>query len=106
VLLSAYETTYPKPLSSKRPLPDPFAVALVLMPAPAPNARGRLTARICSATAVPDRLSHPQLEALRRAMPAARSLPLLRLLARREAGEVVLDYIGGQFVAVELSECR
>ena len=29
VLLCAYETNYPEPLRSKRPLPEPFAVALV-----------------------------------------------------------------------------
>ena len=106
VLLSAYETSYPEPLRSVRPLPDSFAVALILTPAPAPNSRARLTAALCAADAAPDRLSEPQLEALRVALPAARSLPLLRLLARREPGEVVLDYIGGQRVAVEIAECR
>jgi hypothetical protein len=106
VLLSAYETTYPEPLSSKRPLPDPFAVALVLTPAPASNARAKLTASLSSTPAMADRLSDPHLEALRTAMPAARSLPLLRLLARREPGAVVLDYMGEQSVAVEVSECR
>lgn len=104
VLLSAYDTTYPEPLRGKRPLPDSFAVALVLTPAAGPNTRARLTASLCSTAA--DRLSEPRLEALRSAVPAARSLPLLRLLARREPGEVVLDYVGEQRVAVEVSECR
>src|SRR6185437_16475072 len=102
VLLSAYETTYPEPLSAKRPLPAPFAVALVLTPAPAPNARARLTASLNNTPAAADRLPEPNLEALRTAMPAARSLPLLRLLARREPGEVMLDYVGEQCVAVEV----
>jgi hypothetical protein len=106
VLLSAYETSYPEPLRAKRPLPDSFAVALILTPAPAPNSRARLSARLCGAAAAADRLSEPQLEALRTALPSARSLPLLRLLARREPGEVVLDYIGEQRVAVEIRECR
>ena len=121
VLLSAYETTYPEPLNAKRPLPDPFAVALVLTPTPAPNTRAKLTASLSATAAVAavtataavaatatavDRLAEPRLEALRTALPAARSLPLLRLLARREPGEVVLDYIGAQRVSVEVSECR
>jgi beta-ketoacyl synthase-like protein len=106
VLLSAYETAYPGPLLAKRPLLDSFAVALVLTPAPTPNARARLTASLCSTAAAADRLSEPRLEALRAAVPAARSLPLLRLLARREAGEVVLDYLGEQRVAVQVRECR
>lgn len=106
VLLSAYETTYPEPLHAKRPLPDSFAVALVLTPGPAPNAGARVTVNPCSAEAAGDRLADPQLEALRAALPAARSLPLLRLLARREAGRVVLDYIGEQRISLEVSECR
>lgn len=106
VLLSAYETSYPEPLHAQRPLPDSFGIALVLSPAAAPNARARLTASICDAAAAADQLSEPRLEALRRALPAARSLPLLRLLARREPGEVVLDYIAEQRVRVEVRECR
>lgn len=108
VLLSAYETTYPEPLHAKRPLPDSFAVALVLSPAAAavPDARARLTASLCDTEAAPDQLAEPRLEALRQALPAARSLPLLRLLARREPGEVVLDYIAGQRLRVEVRECR
>lgn len=106
VLLSTYETSYPEPLRTKRPLPDSFAVALVLTPAPEPHALARITASLCNAGTAADRLAEPQLEALRAALPAARSLPLLRLLARREPGEVVLDYIGEQRVAVEVRECR
>jgi Beta-ketoacyl synthase, N-terminal domain len=106
VLLSAYDTSYPEPIHAKRPLPDSFAVALILTPAPGPNALARLTASLCGATAAADRLADPQLEALRTASPAARSLPLLRLLARREPGEVVLDYLGEQRVTVEVRECR
>lgn len=104
VLLSAYETPYPEPLHAKRPLPDSFAVALILAPAPAPTARARLTARICNGDVPADRLADPQLEALRTAVPAARSLPLLRLLARHESGTVVLDYLGKR-LAVEVCEC-
>ena len=106
VLLSAYETTYPEPLHAARPLPAAFAVALVLTPDATPDALARITAGPCSGEAAADRLAEPQLEALRAALPAARSLPLLRLLARREPGRVVLDYVGGQRLAVEVSECR
>ena len=112
VLLSAYDTSYPEPLRAKRPLPDSFAVALILAPAPvvppapAPQFCVRLTATLCGAATAADRLADPQLEALRLALPAARSLPLLRLLARHEPGEVALDYIGEQRLAVEVRECR
>ena len=106
VLLSAYETPYPEPLHTKRPIPDSFGVALVLTPSATPNTLARLTASLCDTARTPNRLSEPQLEALRKAVPAARSLPLLQLLARREPGNVVLDYIGEQCVAIEVSECR
>ena len=106
VLLSAYETIYPEPLRAKRPLLDSFAVALVLTPAPAPHVCARITASLRGAAAAPNRFPEPALEALRVAVPAARSLPLLRLLARREPGAVVLDYLGTQRLAVEVHECR
>ncbi len=106
VLLCAYETPYPEPLQAKRPLPDSFGVALVLAPAAAANARASLTASLCDASAAADRLTDPGLEALRAAVPAGRSLPLLRLLARREPGSVVLEYLGEQRVKVEVRECR
>jgi hypothetical protein len=106
VLLSAYETTYPEPLHATRPLPDSFAVALVLTAAPETNCCARVTASLCNIGVAADRLPDPQLEALRQALPAARSLTLLRLLARREPGQVVLDYIGEQRVSVEVSECH
>jgi hypothetical protein len=106
VLLCAYETSYPEPLRAKRPLAEPFAVALVLAPAPTAATRARLSVRPCANEMATDRLSEPRLEALRAAMPAARSLPLLRLLARREPGKAVLDYIDDQRLAVEVDECR
>ena len=106
VLLSAYETVYPEPLHATRPLPASFAVALVLMPAPAPGVCARITASLRNTAVAVDRLQEPQLEALRAALPSARSLPLLRLLARREPAEVVLDYLGAQRLAVGVHECR
>jgi hypothetical protein len=108
-LLSAYETTYPEPLRAKRPLPEAFGVALVLTPDRAPGSIARVTVSPmgpCDGGTAVDRLAEPQLEALRAAVPAARSLPLLRLLARREPGRVALDYIGEERLAVEVSECR
>jgi hypothetical protein len=106
VLLAAYETTYPEPLHAKRPLPDAFAMAMVLAPTRSERARAKLVVRIGEGEAAADRLVDPRLEALRTALPAARSLPLLRLLARGESERVVLDYLDGQRIAVEVSECH
>jgi hypothetical protein len=103
VLLIAYDASYPEPLHAKRPIPEAFGVALVL----APEARASSLARLAAAlTELPgDRLPDPQIEALRSSVPAARSLPVLRRLARREPGRAIIDYLDTQRVAVEVSAC-
>jgi len=106
VILSAYDTSYPEPLNAVRPLPDAFGVAMVLTPTAGAEARAKLLLTICERTAAADRLEDPGLEALRAALPAARSLPLLRLIARGESGRVVLDYLDALRIAVEFCECR
>lgn len=103
-LLSAYETPYPEPLRAKRPVPDSFGAAMVLTPTPEAASLARITAALSDAPA--DRMSDPRLEALRAGIPAARSLPLLRLLACRERGRAVLDYLPEQRLAVEICECH
>jgi hypothetical protein len=102
-LLIAYEAPYPEPLHAKRPIPDAFGVALLLSPEPRPGSLARITASLTSSTA--DALTEPRLEALRLAIPAARSLPLLQVLARRKAQTVVLDYLHGLRLAVASEPC-
>jgi hypothetical protein len=103
LMVLAYDTQYPEPLNAKRPIPDAFGVALVL----APDARGtslaKLTAMLSDSGA--ERMSEPQLEAMRASIPAARSLPLLRKLARRESGRVTLDYLRHARLALEVEPC-
>jgi len=128
VLLVAYDAGYPEPLRAARPIPDAFGVAMVLEPVSeakpdsqaAADALGtgtgaarasteavsashlaRITATLTDAFA--ERMSDAQLEALRVAIPAARSLPLLTRLARRATGLVVIDYLETQRIAVEVS---
>jgi hypothetical protein len=104
VLFIAYDADYPEPMRTVRPIPDAFAVALVLTPAPRPESMAQLTARVD--TAPPEVLQDPALEALRAQVPAARSLPLLRRIARRERAAVVVDYLEKQRLALEVSPCR
>ncbi len=103
VLLVAYETGYPQPLRAKRPLPDAFGVALLLDPRPAARPCARICLSLTDADA--ERMADPQLEALRAQVPAARSLPLLRRLARGESGGAVLEYLQ-QRIRVQVSQCR
>ncbi len=103
VLLVAYDSEYPQPLHAKRPLPDAFGVALVLTPQRRASSSARLDAML-TADAF-ERMADPALEELRGAIPAARSLPLLRLLARGQAGRAILEYLDVSRVAVQVQPC-
>jgi len=100
VLLVAYDHPYPSPLAEARPLGPAFAVALVLKP-PDAELGPRLTLGALG-DAPADTLDDAPLEALRRSVPAARSLPLLALLARGGAGRVALDYLDGLTLGIEV----
>ena len=90
-LLIAYDMPYPEPLHAVRPLPAPFGIALALMPGRSARSLARIELSLDDAA--PDALAEPELEALRRAIPCARGLPLLQAVARGRAGRVVLDYL-------------
>lgn len=104
VLLVAYDAGYPEPIRAVRQIPDAFAVALVLASQPGPASLARIEAHLSDASA--DTLDEPALERLRTAIPAARSLPLLQLLARGAGGDVVLDYLAHLRLGVTVSACR
>ena len=103
VLLIAYDTEYPPPLHAKRPLPDALGMAMVLTPE-------RISASIASIeltlTDEPyDKMADLELETLRGAIPAARALPLLRLLAMGAPGRAILDYLDVSRAAVQIEPC-
>jgi hypothetical protein len=100
VLLLAYDADYPPPLYAKRPIPDAFGVALVLERVHSPATLAQLRLSLCEPVGLP--MHDPQLESLRRAVPAARSLPLLQRLALRARGRVVLDYLDTVGLALEV----
>jgi hypothetical protein len=100
-LLIAYDTDYPEPLRSVRPIFDAFGVALVLAPADSPRASAKFTVTLTAAA--PDHLANADLEALMLAIPAARSLPLLQAIAQRKPRRVVLDYLDPLHLAVEVA---
>lgn len=102
-LLIAADTTYPEPLRKTRPIPDEFGVGLVIAPQAGPGSLARISVSQTSADA--DRLADASLEQLRQAIPAARSLPLLRAIATREAATLVLDYLDGSRLSVEVAPC-
>lgn len=102
-VLMANDTDYPEPLHSVRPLVDIMGIALVLAPERSPQSIAQLTVGITDDAA--DRFEDAALEHLRRTIPAARGLPLLRAIAQGGIGRVVLDYLDGTRLAVEISPC-
>lgn len=86
-LLAVYDIQPPAPLNNKRPIPVEFGVALLLTPNANEHSRARLQLQPTNSVTV-STAAQPALEPLRRANPAARSLPLLELLARGDSGSV------------------
>jgi hypothetical protein len=103
VLLVAYDAPYPEPLLAKRPVRDAFGLALLL--APRSGARALANLEVTLTDAAPEALADAGLEALRRAIPAARCLPLLGLLARGARGATVIEYLGGPQLALQVAPC-
>jgi hypothetical protein len=103
-LLIAYDTGYPEPLRQVRPIPDGFGTALVLSPEPTTPASVRIMVELTSDNA--DRMDEPGLESLRVSYPAARGLPLLAAVARRQPTRRVLDYLDPVRLAVTMTPCN
>ncbi len=102
-VLLACDSAYPEPLHSTRPIPDAFGIALVLAPQRSARALAQITADLTDASA--DQLDDAALEGLRLAIPAARGLPLLRSIARRQDKHLVLDYLDSTRIAVAIALC-
>ncbi len=102
-LLIAYDSEYPEPLHSKRPLPDVAGIALLLMSER--STRSLAQVAISLDDSAPEAMSDSALEALRATVPALRGLPLLHLLACGEAGSISLDYLPPLQLRVALQPC-
>lgn len=99
-LLISYDAPYPEPLFSTRPIAGSFAAGLVLTAEGAASAGPSI---VVTTTKQPcERMRDPRLEAVRAGIPAARSLPLLALLASGRPGTAILEYLDGLSLAVEV----
>ena len=103
-ILIAYDTDYPEPLHSVRPIPDGFGVALVLTPQRTARSLFEFNATLTQDAA--DSCTDNLLEELRSTVPAARALPMLQLMARGVTGRVVLDYLDTARISIELAQCK
>jgi hypothetical protein len=95
VLLVAYDLPAPEPLHAHRPLLAAFGCAMVLGTEPGPSCLAVLDLSLVDGAAETPLSGGPaaDLEPLRSGNPAARSLPLLRAVAAREAAELTLPYL-------------
>jgi len=100
VLVIACDTPYPPPLHAARPLPGSFGVALMLTPDAGATTLARL--ELALAQSPIDMMDDPALDALRLAIPAARSLPMLQVLARSAEARITLDYLPGLQLTVTI----
>lgn len=91
VILVAYDAPYPEPLQNCRPIPDAFALALVLSPAATDRSALRLSMTLGSEDAT--RMADPRLEGMRLAVPTARAMPLMEAIARQRPGKVVIEHL-------------
>ena len=108
VLLVAYDTDYPEPMHSVRPVQDSFGVGLVLAPQRSERSQAcwTLDPASCFTGTAADVLDDVALEQLRNNIPAARCLPLLQSVAMQSSGEVVLAYLQAAQLAVRVAPCR
>ena len=104
VLLICYDSEYPEPLHAKRPIPDAAGMAWLLAPAPQAGALAQITLAP-HASGAPSELPDAPLDALRRQFPALRALPALAALARRQAADLLLDYLPGQPLGLRVQPC-
>lgn len=108
VLLVAYDLPSPAPLRQLIPTNLPFATALLLTAgSPSESNAGRLATLSLKPVAASREttLESQALEGLRLAQPSARSLPLLRALARREASRILLPYLPDLGLQLEVLPC-
>ena len=105
VALIAYDHPYPAPLGLARPIGATFGAALVLAPQASSAAIALLEIEFEPQKAGPTRMDHPDLEALRTGVPAARCLPLLAALARSTGEPVILEYVAGTHLRMTVTRC-
>lgn len=104
VLLSVYDIAVPEPLHHIRPIHFPFGVALVLDSRQSASVLGQLDIRLNGEVdGVVTTLPSLELETLRQGNAAARALPLLAAIARKQPAQVILDYVGTSSLNVEVT---
>jgi len=105
VLLIAYDRPAPGVLFSSAPSRYEFAVAMLLVPKPHKGSIACLQIDLCAAGQNEHSKCHSSvLDEVRLGNPAARALPILESLARKDSTEIVLPYLSYLDVVVSINE--
>ncbi len=92
VALIAYDHPYPEPLRAVRPITAAFGMALILAPRQTGKSLAAIEIELASGKSDETTMPEAGLEALRRGIPAARSLPLLAALASGKPAQTSIAY--------------
>jgi hypothetical protein len=105
VLVCVYDTALPPTLRDVRDVSMSFAAALVLCPERPAAPVARTAVNIAARSLPESAMRQSDLAALVRANPAARVLPLLEAIARREAAEIVLSWEDSPSLEITVLPC-
>ena len=107
ILLLAYDSEYPEPIQSKRPMPDAGGIGLILTNVQDEQCLARIEINL-EPTGSPTPMDNPALENLRRSIPALEGLPLLAHLARGKVGmatDISLRYFEPTQLVIAIQPC-
>lgn len=102
MLLVSHDVISGEPLWSLHPMLHDFGVGLLLTCESTPHSLARLNISLQYDEVTETIMQDDTLEAIRCDNPAARSLPLLQMLANKQDGHVILPYHDQSFVQVDI----
>lgn len=104
-LLALYDNSVGWPMRGARNVEQAFSAALWLTPERSAASLARINIGLQDSQHSETSAAVAALETLRLGNPAARSIPLLELLAQQRDGQVSLATAGGQGLLVEITTC-
>ena len=106
VLFVTYDWPPPPPLHAKRPLSAAFSVGLLLSPRQSAQSIAALGINMTMPGAArASKMDIVELEILRCGNPAARALPLLAAMARKQPDTITLDCLDGNNMQILVTPC-
>ncbi len=105
VLLVAYDIPYPEPLNGVRHVGAGFGIAMLLSPQQSESSLSALDISLTSNPMPVTTLAQPELEKFRGNVPAARGLPLLASIAKRESATIITAYLGDNLLHTLVTPC-